>query len=60
MTVDQVIEHFDGISNVAKALGISYQAVREWKTNGDVPEGRQWQIQAMTEGALQVSTESAA
>ena len=52
MTVTDVLEHFDGKSNTAKALGINYQAVDQWEKNGRVPDGRQWQIQAMINGKL--------
>lgn len=60
MTVDQVLKHFDGVANVARELGISYQAVREWVQKNEVPEGRQWQIQALTDGTLKVTKNSAA
>lgn len=54
MTKDEVIAHFGSVAKLARALEISTQAVYDW---GDgVPEGRQWQIQVMTNGALKVST----
>lgn len=53
MTIDQVLKHFGGISEVAAAVGISYQAVYQWVENGAVPKGRQWEIQALTSGELQ-------
>lgn len=52
MTFKQVIDHFGGVAEVARTLDISYQAVREWGLKGAVPEGRQWQIQAITGGEL--------
>lgn len=52
MTITEVLDHFDGITNTAKALGISYQAVKQWTEKGAVPEGRQFQIQLLTDGAL--------
>lgn len=52
MTVDQVLKHFGGKSETARALDISYQAVNQWEDNGYVPEGRQWEIQALTDGHL--------
>lgn len=55
MTVDQVLKHFGGITETAKALGIEYQAVHQWVKRDKVPEGRQWQLQSMTEGRLTVS-----
>lgn len=54
MTIQQVLDHFGGIAATSKALDISYQAVRQWVDKGEVPEGRQWQIQALTSGALSV------
>ena len=52
MTIDQVITHFGGISEISKALGISYQAVQQWVDKGEIPEGRRWQIQVLTEGKM--------
>ncbi len=55
MQAQEVVTHYGGISKVAKELGISYQAVRGWIQKGEVPEGRQWQLQAMSGGTLKVS-----
>ena len=52
MTPNQVIQHFDGIPNAAKELGITYQAIQQWVQKGEVPEGRQYQIELLTNGAL--------
>lgn len=60
MTVDQVLAHYGGVANTARVLSISYQAVREWVEKGQVPDGRQWQIQALTNGELTAATEDAA
>lgn len=60
MTVQEVIEHFGGVAETARALSISYQAVQQWLDKGQVPEGRQWQIQVLTDGALSVSEKPAA
>lgn len=60
MKIKQVIEHFGGVSETAKALSITYQAVQQWVDKGDVPEGRRWQIQAMSNGALKAEEEVAA
>jgi phage antirepressor YoqD-like protein len=54
MTIDQVLKHFGGVSETAKAFGIEYQAVHQWVRKGKVPEGRQWQLQSMTNGLLTV------
>lgn len=52
MTLDQVIDHFGSVAEVASKLGISVQAVYQWEDG--VPNGRQWQIQALTKGKLRV------
>jgi molybdenum-dependent DNA-binding transcriptional regulator ModE len=49
MTQTQAIEHFGSVSALAKALNVTYEAVRQW--NG-VPELRQYQIERITLGAL--------
>lgn len=59
MTISDVVQYFGGVSDVAKALGISYQAVAQWVANDKVPEGRQWQIQAITRGKLKAATQAA-
>lgn len=52
MTMKEVVEHFGTKAGLAKALGITPQAVTLW---GDrVPELRQYQIQSLTRGALKV------
>lgn len=51
----EAIDHFGGISQTAKALIVSYEAVRKW---GEYPPlGRQYQIQALTKGALKATTQ---
>lgn len=60
MTVEQVLERFGGIAGTARALKISYQAVQQWADKGVVPEGRQWQIHALTNGELPVEENTAA
>lgn len=54
MTVTEVLEHFGGVAETSRALKITYQAVDQWVEKNAVPEGRQWQIQALTDGKLQV------
>ncbi|ATR83039.1 Cro/Cl family transcriptional regulator [Pseudomonas sp. HLS-6] len=49
MTKNQAIQHFGSISVLAKALGVTYEAIRQW---GEVPELRQYQIERITKGAL--------
>lgn len=57
MTKSQAIQHFGSISALAKALGVTYEAVRQWK---DVPELRQYQIERITGGALKAGKGHAA
>ena len=57
MTKSQAIQHFGSISALAKALGVTYEAVRQW---GKVPELRQYQIERITAGALQADQRGAA
>lgn len=50
MTKKKAIEHFGSISALARALGVTYEAVRQW---GEViPELRQYQLERLTAGAL--------
>lgn len=59
MTKTEVIEYFGGVQQTADALGIRYQSVREWPENG-VPEGRQYQIQVISEGQLKAAQDESA
>lgn len=49
MTKKQAIQHFGSISKLAKALKVSYEAVRQWE---EVPELRQYQLELITKGVL--------
>lgn len=44
------IKHFKGITPLAKALGITYEAVRQW--GDEIPELRQYQLELVTNGQL--------
>lgn len=50
MDLDKVIEHFGNVANLSNQLGISTQAIYDWK--GKVPDLRQWQIEVLTNGKL--------
>ena len=54
MKVHEVIKYYGTKRKVADVLGVRYQAVQNWEVAGFVPEGRQWQIQALTAGMLTV------
>ena len=57
MTKTQAIKHFGSVSALAKALGVTYEAVRQWEY---VPELRQYQIERITLGALKAEQKSQA
>jgi molybdenum-dependent DNA-binding transcriptional regulator ModE len=57
MTKSQAIKHFGSISALAKALGVTYEAVRQWE---EVPELRQYQIERLTAGDLKADQKGAA
>lgn len=44
----ELVEFFGNESRMAGALGIARQAVYKW--NQIIPEGRAWQLQALTQG----------
>lgn len=54
MKASDVITHFGGIPEAAKALGVTRSAVWQWlERKGDsVPENRQYQVEVVTGGAL--------
>jgi len=58
MKKQDAIEHFGDAVKLAKALGISKQAVYKWPDV--VPEGRQYQLEIVTQGKLQAERPSAA
>ncbi len=51
MTKAQAIEHYGSMKALAKALGVSYEAVRQWVS---VPPLRQYELERITDGALKV------
>lgn len=57
MTKTQAIKHFGSVSALAKTLGVTYEAVRQWEV---VPELRQYQIERITKGALKASLQDEA
>lgn len=54
MTTSEAIKHFDGVQKLADALRVRRQSIWKWKRKGRIPMGRQFQLQAMTKGALKV------
>lgn len=57
MTKSQAVKHFGSISALAKALCVTYEAVRQWE---EVPELRQYQIEMLTGGDLKADQKGAA
>ena len=52
MKKEDAVRHFGGVSALADALGIRPASVSEW---GElIPEGRAYQLQVLTAGALRV------
>ena len=51
MTVDQIIKHFGGKTEAAKALGFHLQTLRDWRKNGIPAKTEAW-IQVKTNGQL--------
>ena len=51
MTYLDVIYFFGGVRKAARMLGVSHQAVLQWKSNG-ISRLRQAQIELITNGAL--------
>ncbi|GGC87275.1 Cro/CI family transcriptional regulator [Halopseudomonas salina] len=58
MKRSEAITYFKGIPALAKALGISYEAVRQWPEEG-IPLLRQYQLNQLSGGALLVDEVSA-
>ncbi|NMX37305.1 Cro/Cl family transcriptional regulator [Pseudomonas veronii] len=52
------IHHFKGIAPLAKALGITYEAVRQW--GEEIPELRQYQLELVTDGQLKADKKKTA
>ncbi len=57
MKIQDAIKHYGSKGAIARALGITKQAVSAW---GDrVPEGRAYQIEVLTNGALRADRKAA-
>jgi DNA-binding transcriptional regulator YdaS (Cro superfamily) len=53
MLIDIALAHYNGSSRaLAQALGVSVQAVSQWKGRGRLPELRARQLQEITHGKL--------
>lgn len=59
MTFNEVLERFKTKAEIAKQLGVTYQAVQQWEEADKVPLGRQFQIELITNGQLKASEQAA-
>lgn len=55
MTPNDLKKHFGTKAKIARATGASWASVQDWFNNGEVPEGRQYQIELATKGQLRAS-----
>lgn len=54
MRYDDIIKHFGGVTQAAKALGMTRQAVYNWRTQ-PIPYPRQLLIQQVSRGRLKAT-----
>lgn len=54
MTRSEAIEFFGSASELARKLGISYEAVRQWPEE-KIPLLRQYEIRDLSSGVLKIS-----
>lgn len=54
MQKQEAIEHFGNANRLAKALGLTRQAVYAWK-DGELPELYQYKLHHLTDGKLPLS-----
>jgi len=52
MTPQEALSFFGSKAEIARVLGISPPSVIEWFDRAEIPEGRQYQIEIATDGAL--------
>ena len=55
MTPKDVLEYFGTQTAIAHAVGCKQSSVAEWFDKGEVPEGRQYQIELATDGRLRAT-----
>lgn len=56
MTKADAVRHFGGMTELAAALGVSYQAVFQWDV---IPMRRQYEIERITKGVLKADAPAA-
>lgn len=52
MKPNDALHHFGSVSAIASVCGCEQPSVSEWFSRGKIPDGRQYQIQIATNGAL--------
>ncbi len=52
MTTSEAIAFFRSAANLARALGVTPGAISQWVKTDVLPEGRQYQVEILTGGAL--------
>lgn len=55
MKTQKAIDHFGGLRGLARALGVSTQAIYAWGEKP--PKGRQYELQYVTDGMLKIDKE---
>lgn len=51
MTLEEVIAHFGGVSQTARALGVTRQTIYHWRRKGEMPKLRAMQAQILIDGS---------
>ena len=52
MSPAQALDYFGTKAEIARVLGITSPSIIEWFDDGVIPEGRQYQLELVTKGAL--------
>ena len=47
MTLEEIIATFGGVSQTARALGVTRQTIYHWRRKGDIPEARRIQAEVI-------------
>ena len=54
MKTQDAIDYYGNQVELAKALGVTKQAITQWKETGILPIGRAYQMQVVTGGDMEV------
>jgi len=55
MTPKDLLDYFGKQAVIARALGVAQPSVNAWFESGEVPMGRQYQVELGTKGQLRAS-----